>query len=60
MVGLPARKTDAARERMTRVEPLRLGRAEQVAAVDGGRFDMIIVGGGVTGVRGDGCGAARL
>lgn len=49
MVGLPARKTDTARERMTRVEPLRLSRAEQVANVEGGRFDMIIVGGGVTG-----------
>ncbi len=49
MVGLPARKTDKSRDLMTRVEALPLSRPENVARIDGARFDMIIVGGGVTG-----------
>ncbi|SDT29459.1 glycerol-3-phosphate dehydrogenase/oxidase [Microterricola viridarii] len=49
MVGLPARKTDKSRDLMTRVEALPLSRRDNVARIDGGRFDMIIVGGGVTG-----------
>ncbi|KQW06527.1 FAD-dependent oxidoreductase [Leifsonia sp. Root4] len=49
MVGLPARKTDTARALMTRVDALPLSRRDNVARIDGARFDMIIVGGGVTG-----------
>lgn len=49
MVGLPARKTDTARALMTRVDALPLSRRDNVSRIDGARFDMIIVGGGVTG-----------
>ncbi|MBN7794424.1 glycerol-3-phosphate dehydrogenase/oxidase [Microbacterium esteraromaticum] len=49
MVGLPARKADRARERMTLVEPLRLDRSESKEKLRTERYDMIIVGGGITG-----------
>ncbi|MCR8669607.1 glycerol-3-phosphate dehydrogenase/oxidase [Agrococcus sp. HG114] len=49
MVGLPARKTDRDRERMTITEPLRLQRAEQAERLRSERFDIVIVGGGITG-----------
>lgn len=49
MVGLPARKTDTARALMTRVDALPLSRRDNVSRLDGASFDMIIVGGGVTG-----------
>lgn len=49
MVGLPARKTDTSRALMTRVDALPLSRRDNVSRIDGARFDMIIVGGGVTG-----------
>lgn len=49
MVGLPARKTDRMRERMTIVEPLRLNRAENKARLRSDRFDIVVVGGGITG-----------
>ncbi|ERG63216.1 hypothetical protein L332_01940 [Agrococcus pavilionensis RW1] len=48
-VGLPARKTDRARERMTITEPLQLRRADQAERLRSERFDIIIVGGGITG-----------
>ncbi|SDS16909.1 glycerol-3-phosphate dehydrogenase/oxidase [Agrococcus carbonis] len=50
MVGLPARKTDRARESMTITEPLRLQRSEQKERLRSERFDIVIVGGGITGV----------
>jgi glycerol-3-phosphate dehydrogenase len=49
MVGLPARKPKPERALMTSREPLRLTRAEQVDRIDGGEFDVVVVGGGVTG-----------
>ena len=49
LMGLPARKTDRARERMTITEPLRLTRAEQVEQLRSEQYDIIIVGGGITG-----------
>ncbi|MFC9985373.1 FAD-dependent oxidoreductase [Microbacterium keratanolyticum] len=49
MVGLPARKADRARERMTLVEPLRLDRSESKEKLRTERYDMVIVGGGITG-----------
>lgn len=49
MVGLPSRKPKPERALMTSDQPLRLTRSEQVAAIDGSNFDVIIVGGGVTG-----------
>ena len=49
MVGLPSRKPKPERALMTSDQPLRLTRSEQVAAIDGSQFDVIIVGGGVTG-----------
>lgn len=49
MVGLPSRKPKADRARMASDEPLSLRRNDQVDHIDGGHFDMIIIGGGVTG-----------
>lgn len=49
MMGLPARKTDRAREQMTITEPLQLTRAQQVEQLRTGRYDIVIVGGGITG-----------
>lgn len=48
-VSLPARRPASARARMVSDAPLRLDRAEQLARLDGGDFDIIVVGGGVTG-----------
>ncbi|MGW4770962.1 FAD-dependent oxidoreductase [Nocardia sp. NPDC004278] len=46
---MPARRPASARARMVSDSPLRLDRAEQLARLDGGDFDIIVVGGGVTG-----------
>lgn len=48
-VAMPARRPASARARMVSDSPLRLDRAEQLARLDGGDFDIIVVGGGVTG-----------
>lgn len=49
MISMPSRKPKADRARMVSDVPLLLNRAEQVDRLDGGTFDMIVVGGGVTG-----------
>jgi glycerol-3-phosphate dehydrogenase len=49
MIGLPARKTDKTRDHMTRADVLPLSRNDSSSQIDGGHFDIIIVGGGVTG-----------
>ncbi|MDR6686537.1 glycerol-3-phosphate dehydrogenase [Arthrobacter sp. 1088] len=46
---MPSRKPKAGRARMVTDSPLKLDRAEQINRLDGGEFDIIIVGGGVTG-----------
>ncbi|MET1087212.1 MAG: glycerol-3-phosphate dehydrogenase/oxidase [Arthrobacter sp.] len=46
---MPSRKPRADRARMVSDTPLRMDRAEQIDRLDGGRFDIIVVGGGVTG-----------
>ncbi|MGF6885021.1 glycerol-3-phosphate dehydrogenase [Nocardia sp. GAS34] len=48
-ISMPARRPASARARMVSDAPLRLDRAEQLARLDGGDFDIIVVGGGVTG-----------
>ncbi|WGW11435.1 glycerol-3-phosphate dehydrogenase/oxidase [Saxibacter everestensis] len=49
MIGLPSRKPQAERARLTSETPLDLRRADQIAKIDGATFDMIVVGGGITG-----------
>ncbi|MFE4079025.1 FAD-dependent oxidoreductase [Paenarthrobacter sp. YIM B13468] len=49
MISMPSRKPKAGRARMVTDSPLKLDRAEQINRLDGGEFDIIIVGGGVTG-----------
>ncbi len=49
MISMPARKPKLDRARMVSDTPLKLDRKEQLDALDGGEFDMIVVGGGVTG-----------
>ncbi len=49
MVGLPGRRPQPEHEAMTADHPLTLRRSDAVAAIDGERFDVIVVGGGVTG-----------
>lgn len=49
MISMPSRKPRADRARMVSDTPLRMDRAEQIDGLDGGRFDIIVVGGGVTG-----------
>ncbi|MCH1998408.1 FAD-dependent oxidoreductase, partial [Achromobacter xylosoxidans] len=49
MIGLPSRKPRKDRAGMTRGEPLRLARQEQADRLGGEHFDMLIVGGGITG-----------
>ncbi|MDJ0353569.1 glycerol-3-phosphate dehydrogenase/oxidase [Pseudarthrobacter sp. PH31-O2] len=46
---MPSRKPRAERAHMVSDTPLRMERAEQIDSLDGGRFDIIVVGGGVTG-----------
>ncbi|MET3948799.1 glycerol-3-phosphate dehydrogenase [Arthrobacter sp. UYCu512] len=49
MISMPSRKPRAERAHMVSDTPLRMERAEQIDSLDGGRFDIIVVGGGVTG-----------
>lgn len=49
MISMPSRKPKADRARMVSGTPLRINRADQVAGIDGGQFDIVVVGGGVTG-----------
>lgn len=49
MVGLPARKPKTSRARMTRTTPLPLARSDQQAWLATERFDILVIGGGVTG-----------
>jgi len=49
MISMPSRKPRADRTRMVSDTPLRMDRAEHIEALDRGRFDIIVVGGGVTG-----------
>ncbi|MGB3376194.1 MAG: glycerol-3-phosphate dehydrogenase/oxidase [Microbacterium sp.] len=48
-LGLPARRENSRRASLTPSEPLRLDRSAQLAAFSDGVFDIVIVGGGVTG-----------
>jgi glycerol-3-phosphate dehydrogenase len=49
MVWIPSRSANRERERMTSTQPLRLVRADQLDRLQSERFDIVIVGGGVTG-----------
>ncbi|ABF12303.1 glycerol-3-phosphate dehydrogenase/oxidase [Cupriavidus metallidurans] len=49
MMGFPSRSANRERAAMTRVEPLRLVRSEQLDRLESEAFDILIVGGGVTG-----------
>jgi len=49
MMVLPSRGANRERAAMTRTEPLRLVRAEQLSRLGADTFDILIVGGGVTG-----------
>lgn len=49
MMLLPSRKPQADRAGMTGTEPLRASRAEHLARLETDTFDVLIVGGGVTG-----------
>lgn len=49
MMFLPSRKSGANRAGMTSTEPLRVDRAEHLARLETDTFDLLIVGGGVTG-----------
>jgi glycerol-3-phosphate dehydrogenase len=49
MISMPSRKPRAERAHMVSDTPLRMERAEQIDSLDGGHFDIIVVGGGVTG-----------
>ncbi|MFJ5955340.1 glycerol-3-phosphate dehydrogenase/oxidase [Paenarthrobacter sp. NPDC092416] len=49
MISLPSRKHKAGRARMVSDTPLRLDRAENIDRLDNGQFDVLVVGGGVTG-----------
>ncbi len=49
MISLPSRKPKMDRANMVSDTPLPLGRNEQIDRLDNGHFDMIVVGGGVTG-----------
>ncbi|MEV7661500.1 glycerol-3-phosphate dehydrogenase/oxidase [Paenarthrobacter sp. NPDC089316] len=49
MISMPARKPKLKRAGMVSDTPLKLNRKEHLDALDGGTFDMIVVGGGVTG-----------
>ncbi|WP_312180202.1 glycerol-3-phosphate dehydrogenase/oxidase [Arthrobacter sp.] len=49
MISFPARKPKANRARMVSETPLKLDRKEQLEALGTERFDIVIVGGGVTG-----------
>ena len=50
MIGWLSRKPRKDRAEMTRTEPLRLNRQEQLDRLESEHFDIIIVGGGITGV----------
>ncbi|KGD87812.1 FAD-dependent oxidoreductase [Achromobacter sp. RTa] len=50
MIGWLSRKPRKDRAEMTRTEPLRLNRQEQLDRLESEYFDIIIVGGGITGV----------
>lgn len=49
MISLPSRKLKSARASMVSDTPLKLDRAEQADRLDNGEFDIVVVGGGVTG-----------
>ena len=49
MIGWPSRKPRKDRAGMTRTEPLRLVRQEQSDRLGSEQFDMLIIGGGITG-----------
>lgn len=49
MVGFPARQSKASRSRMALTRPLPLSRSDQKARLESGQFDIVIIGGGVTG-----------
>lgn len=49
MLNLRARRTDKDRARMIRTEPLRLERSEQEDRLETETYDILVVGGGVTG-----------
>lgn len=49
MISLPSRKPKMGRAKMVSDTPLPLARHEQVDRLDNGHFDIIVVGGGVTG-----------
>ncbi|ASC67028.1 glycerol-3-phosphate dehydrogenase/oxidase [Achromobacter denitrificans] len=50
MIGWLSRKPRKDRAEMTRTEPLRLNRQEQLDRLETEQFDIVIVGGGITGV----------
>ncbi|WP_239687614.1 glycerol-3-phosphate dehydrogenase/oxidase, partial [Burkholderia cenocepacia] len=49
MMFLPSRKPRTDRAGMTATEPLRVNRDEHLARLETDAFDVLIVGGGVTG-----------
>lgn len=49
MIGLPSRKPNPIRARLTSSEPVAFDRADQVSRLTDEVFDIVIVGGGVTG-----------
>lgn len=50
MINLPKRRTNKAIERMVPLEPPKTDRSDAIAALETTQFDLVVVGGGITGV----------